>query len=335
MELLSEESTIHDKLPYKTGAHVCGGVVDRNSGKGLVTITGKGFITQTIPTGPDETGNRYQEINIQPKQTCMIHGDAVVLYYKCRTVSNPLHSLQPTPSQKNAQSVAISTSPIEIVVRLQMDGSGKFSTPFDKSVLRPKLTTTEFFSWFSTQTRCGGSYGPLCLKFTFKDAMPTPKATEVARGNEDHFNYMRKDIKTQCEKARAYMPDLKEFVVLVTVPSSPVGEEEEEWRENLVRQQTYYNSTKTRSLGLNTSDPVKFQTQAMRMRSRPNLYVFPFKPRMADDLPRPNTRLAHSVRTAVCLDLNTPPRIRKSDLIGWVVTIYECEVANLIKSHSP
>jgi len=239
VELLSDESTVHDKLPYKTGAQVCGGVIDRNSGKGLVTITGKGFITQNIPTGPEETGTRYQEVSIQPKQTCMLHGNAVVLYYKRRDIS--FSSLQPAPNQGKFQasqsassamsSPAISTSPVEIVVRLQMDGAGKFSAPFDKSVIRPKVNTTEFFSWFSTQTRRGDSQGPPCLKFTFKDAMPIPKATEVSRGNEDHFDYMRKDIKAQCERAKAYMPDMKEFVVLVTVPGwvSPKGEEEEEW----------------------------------------------------------------------------------------------------------
>jgi hypothetical protein len=234
VELFDEESTVHDRLPYKTGAQVCGAVVDRNTGKGLVTITGKGFITQNIATGPDETGNRYQEIIVQPKQTCMLHGDAAVLYYKPRTVSSPpkAPSSQITQSKSpDISSSSSSTPPIKIIVRLQVDGSGKFSTPFDKSVLRPKVTTTEFFAWFATQTRRNGPHSPPCLKFTFKDAMPSPKATEVSRGNEDHFNYMRMDIKAQCEKARMYMPDLKEFVVLVTVPNwvSPQGEEEEDW----------------------------------------------------------------------------------------------------------
>lgn len=237
MELLDEESTIHDRLPYKTGSDVCGGVVDVNSGKGLVTVTGKGFITQNIVTGPDETGNRYQEISIQLKQTCMIHGDAVVLYYRRRKGPSPTRALQPASQDPKSQPTSAAPSPpsssssqVGIVIRLQMDGTGKFSAPFDKSVLRPKVTTTEFFAWFATQTQRAGPHGPSFLRFTFKDAMPSPKSTEVARGNEDHFNYMRKDIKAQCEKAKLYMPDLKEFVVLVTVPgSSSTGEEEEEW----------------------------------------------------------------------------------------------------------
>jgi hypothetical protein len=235
MELLDEESTVHDKLPYKGGAEVCGAVVDRNSGKGLVAITGKGFITQNVITGQNESGDRYQEINIQPKQTCMLHGDAVVLYYKRRTLESAQHFVQPNPKVQDTNPTAATTasfpSPIEIIVRIQIDGTGKFSAPFDKSVLRPKVNTTQFFSWFSTQTRRGGSCGPPCLKFTFKDAMPEPKATEVSRGNEDHFNYMRKDVKAQCEKAKSYMPNLKEFVILVTVPGwcTPKGEEEEDW----------------------------------------------------------------------------------------------------------
>jgi hypothetical protein len=199
IQLLDEESTVHDKLPYKTGAEVCGAVVDRNCGKGLVTVTGKGFITQNITTGPEETGERYHELNIQAKQTCMLHGDAVVLYYKRRDIGSPQKPLQKAPNQRNLQSAGSNAtsatnipSPIEIIVRLQMDGTGKFSAPFDKSVLRPKVNTTEFFSWFSTQTRRAGPHGPPCLKFTFKDAMPLPKATEVSRGNEDHFDYMRK-----------------------------------------------------------------------------------------------------------------------------------------------
>jgi hypothetical protein len=117
------------------------------------------------------------------------------------------------------------------VVRLQKDGKGRFSPSYDKSVLRPKVTIAEFFSWFAKQTGYGGMEGPSLLKFTFKDAMPVPKATEIARCNEDHFSYMRRDIKEQREKARTFMPDFQEFVILVTAPGwgSPPGLEEEEW----------------------------------------------------------------------------------------------------------
>src|SRR6187402_3443249 len=135
-ELLNDVSTVKDKLPYKTGAEVCGGVVDRKSGKGMVTITGRGFITLTIRTGPNETGDRYQEISIQPKQTCMIHGEAVVLYYRRRgPPPPPLPTIMPLQQQlQRAEETSMSpsagsASAFDIVIRVQIYGTGKFSTP--------------------------------------------------------------------------------------------------------------------------------------------------------------------------------------------------------------
>lgn len=227
---MTQESTVLDKLPYKTGAEVCGVVVDKRSGKGMVAITGKGYITQNIKTGIDEPGDRYQEVAIQPKQTCMLHGDAVVLFYKRRQAA-PDPTSPPKPrSNTRGVSQPSTGSEIDIIIRLQMDGSGRYSSAFDKSVLRPKITTTEFFSFFANQTGHYAPAGPPYLKFTFKDAMPTPTSTQIARGNEDHFNYMRKDIKVQCEKAKRFIGDFKEFVILVTVPGWTItGDEEEEW----------------------------------------------------------------------------------------------------------
>ncbi|KUJ24456.1 uncharacterized protein LY89DRAFT_22956 [Mollisia scopiformis] len=232
LELLSQESTVLDKLPYKTGAEVCGVVVDRRSGKGMVAITGKGYITLNVKTGPDESGDRYQDIAVQPKQTCMLHGEAVVLFYKRRQIQpEPPPQPPPFPSENHSQLQRPSTaSDVDIIIRLQMDGSGKYSPAFDKSVLRPnRITTIEFFSWFASQSGHCPPQGPPYLKFTFKDAMPAPTSTEIVRGNEDHFNYMRKDIKIQCEKAKKYMADVKEFVILVTVPGWNTIDEEEEW----------------------------------------------------------------------------------------------------------
>ncbi|KAH7319424.1 hypothetical protein BKA65DRAFT_101929 [Rhexocercosporidium sp. MPI-PUGE-AT-0058] len=286
-ELMGDESTVKDKLPYKTGAEVCAVVVDKMSGKGLVTVSGRGYITLNITTGPEETGERFKEVTIQPKQTCMLHGGAVVLYFKRELGLLPLppsrppigrsegderyrgdrrplgsvydqgvnlaltqerhrdeHPLPPplTLPSKHAAPPQIllredsqptpTTSPLDIKIRVQVDGTGRFSIPFDKSVLRPKVTTTEFFAWFASQSRHSPPQPPHHLKFTFKDAMPIPQATEITAGNEDHFNYMRRDIKAQCEKARRFMPELREFVILVTVPGwvLPMTEEEEdEW----------------------------------------------------------------------------------------------------------
>ncbi|KAL2063406.1 hypothetical protein VTL71DRAFT_5211 [Oculimacula yallundae] len=285
-DLMPDEYTVKDKLPYKTGAEVCAAIVDRMSAKGLVTVSGKGYITLNVYTGPDETGERYKHITIQPKQTCMLHGGAVVLYFKrqvghlyrpasqskvtttdfadrlgnegppissydsmAHELAKGRHrderSLPPPPlavtsqyqqpphilHREDSQPGSASTSTIDIKIRVQIDRTGRFSTPFDKSVLRPKITTAEFFKWFASQSRHSPPNPPHNLKFTFKDAMPTPQATEIAAGNEDHFNYMRRDIKAQIEKAKRFLPELREFVILVTVPgwTSPGAEEDEEW----------------------------------------------------------------------------------------------------------
>ena len=106
----------------------------------------------------------------------------------------------------------------DIVIRLQVDGTGSLSVPYEKSALRTKITTTEFFAWFANQTGHGGPRGPPSLRFTFKDAMPLPTSSTIAQANEDHFNLLRKDIMAQFEKARKYVPYLKEFAIVVTDP---------------------------------------------------------------------------------------------------------------------
>jgi hypothetical protein len=119
----------------------------------------------------------------------------------------------------------------QIIIRLQADESGKFSAPYNKSFMRPKITATEFFAWFASRTGRGGSSGPPSLIFTFKDAMPGPKSSRITQTNDDHFNLMRKDLAAQVEKARKYMSNLTEFCVLVTDPGwvSTDMEEDEDW----------------------------------------------------------------------------------------------------------
>ena len=132
----------------------------------------------------------------------------------------------PQPLDLSSRQMATAPLPApEIVVRLQRDGAGKVSDTYDKSVLRPNITTTEFFAWFASQTGRGGSEGPPSLRFTFKDAMPIPTSSTIAQANEDHFNLMRKGIKAEFEKARKYTSKLKEFAILVTDPGW-VSEEE-------------------------------------------------------------------------------------------------------------
>jgi hypothetical protein len=172
---------------------VHGVIVDRNSAKGRVVVYHHGSPVQQVVTGQEVMGEPYSELTVRDGQMCVVHGRSTVLYYKPR--KGP-----------------------EISIRLQIDEAGKFSAPYDMSVLRSKIKTTEFFAWFGGQTGRGGARGPPLLNFTFKDAMPVPKSTYIARLNEDDFRYMRRDIIAQFDKANLYMPGLKDFIVLVTDP---------------------------------------------------------------------------------------------------------------------
>ncbi len=113
----------------------------------------------------------------------------------------------------------------EISVRVQTDGAGKVSTRYSQWVLRPEITTTDFFAWFAHQTGHGRNEGPPSLTFTFKDAMPVPTSSTIAQANEEHFNLMKRDLKAQFEKAKEFVPNLKEFLVVVTDPGW-ISEEE-------------------------------------------------------------------------------------------------------------
>lgn len=130
----------------------------------------------------------------------------------------------------------------EVIFRLQISPSGKFSPPHPKTILRSKTTSTNFFRWFA----CLANYRSLIftshltspisftsdiqrnysgyreipdkLKFTLKDAMPGPSNMVVDRGNIDQFLKIRVDIKKQYDKAMEWCPEMREFEVLITVP---------------------------------------------------------------------------------------------------------------------
>jgi len=106
----------------------------------------------------------------------------------------------------------------EISVRLQIDGVGKVSVSYSKWVLRPKITSRDFFAWFASQTGRGGNEGPPSLRFTFKDAMPCSMSSTIVQANEDHFNLLKRELRTQFERAKDWVPNLKEFVVFVADP---------------------------------------------------------------------------------------------------------------------
>lgn len=191
----------------------------------MVVYSG-GSPTQQVNTGQRAIGEPYSELVVRDGQTCVIHGSSTVLYYKRRTafsIQSPLPPQQKEathPRESNIHQLIHQPLPTpEITVRLQMDEAGKFSAPYDTSVFRPIARTTDFFAWFGSQTGHGGAGGPPLLKFTFKDAMPVPKSSSIARLNEDHFRRMSQDIMEQFNRAKLYMPGLKEFVVLVTDPA--------------------------------------------------------------------------------------------------------------------
>ena len=59
--------------------------------------------------------------------------------------------------------------------------------------------------------------GPVNLKFTFQDVLPEAKSNIITRGNEENFEYIKRDIKPQCDRAMAVMPEMTEFVILVSL----------------------------------------------------------------------------------------------------------------------
>ena len=190
-----------------------------------MAITAHGFPVQQVDTGQGAIGEPYAELTIEVGQTCVIHGCSTVLYYRPRKVS--VSNLAPRstqlsavtqPEESSIHQLVKFPSPPEITIRFQMDEVGKFSEPYNISVWGPNVKTTEFFAWFGSQTGRGGVRGPPLLTFTLKDAMPDRKSHDIAILNEDDFHWMRKHILTQFEKAKLYMPGLKDFAVLVTDP---------------------------------------------------------------------------------------------------------------------
>lgn len=108
-------------------------------------------------------------------------------------------------------------APPQITVRIQVDKFKRMSGSYPSAVLSPR--NTEFFAWFAREVGFDDCMGPEELTFTFRDALPTPKNNRIARGNEEHFDYMKQDMRPVCEHVAARMPGLTEFVILVTVPA--------------------------------------------------------------------------------------------------------------------
>jgi hypothetical protein len=207
------------------------------SGTGRITVLGtdNSPIT-TISTDPRYTGHPYVDLRIPDGCVCEIQGYTAALLY-CHEMPNPASPAGEVKDINTSTLASPSALPTpELLVRIQITPSGKFSPPYHRDVMRPKVTTDEFFSWFRnevnhTHRRPNSGSGSRGLRrldqlvFTLKDAMPTPKAGTLNRGDEAHFSYTRKYIKQQYEKAKAFCPGLREFVILVTVPGTVETEE--------------------------------------------------------------------------------------------------------------
>jgi hypothetical protein len=224
-----------------------GVVIDIRSGIGKVSIKSIDNIAIcSVLTSPSSHGERYIRFDIADGHMCELQGHVVVLFYSRNAThslpgpgSQPIVANQSLPqieeihrsqSLSYSEAVGPTTSPMpEIIVRLQISPGGKFSRPYSNFVLRPKLTTADFFAWFCSETNFSGpvprssrhhssAQSPVRLLFNLKDAMPYPRATEIGLGNEECFTYLRKDILAQCEKASGFCPEMREFAILVKVP---------------------------------------------------------------------------------------------------------------------
>ncbi len=70
---------------------------------------------------------------------------------------------------------------------------------------------------------------PLELKFNWKDALPKPEYARIKRGDKNHFQFMKANIEPLLELAKALIPSLIEFTILVTVPGWVVERPGGEW----------------------------------------------------------------------------------------------------------
>ncbi|KAH6667802.1 hypothetical protein B0J14DRAFT_601479 [Halenospora varia] len=127
-------------------------------------------------------------------------------------------AIPPAMTYRQKKPVSETSSAIQIAVRIQENEHSRFSRPYNKNVLLSEVTTVDFFAWFAHRTGYACPCGPPELMFTWKGALPEPKYARIKRGDEEHFQYMKGDVKPHFEQTKALMPELIEFVILVIVP---------------------------------------------------------------------------------------------------------------------
>ncbi|KAF7960358.1 hypothetical protein EAE96_000043 [Botrytis aclada] len=112
-----------------------------------------------------------------------------------------------------------------IQFRLQLQPHGPFSAPYPKSLLgtrgNPGITTPQFFTAFTANTRSLSGRPPDSLTFRLKDAVPVPIAYTVSRTGTgdgvDALVKLRADIKRECENAGRLIMGLEKFEIYVSV----------------------------------------------------------------------------------------------------------------------
>jgi hypothetical protein len=132
--------------------------------------------------------------------------------------------IQPAFSPGRREQLILPAATADIKLRLQKDAAGHFTEPLDFALFTSADCLQNFFHWFAKQTGRGGELGPERLRITLKDAMPVAKTYDLYRVYGEAALVMEKlqkiqdDIVVECERAKRFMPDLKEFGVLVGDP---------------------------------------------------------------------------------------------------------------------
>jgi hypothetical protein len=131
-------------------------VVDMRSRTGRLVILGHDNLRiNTIETDPRNTGHPYVDIRIPDCCICEVQGYAAIFFY-CHIMSktpDPAKDAASAPQSSNSPSIIAppAARAPEIIIRIQVHPSGRLSAPYHKDVMHPKVTTTEFFNWFSTK----------------------------------------------------------------------------------------------------------------------------------------------------------------------------------------
>lgn len=215
--------------------------IDRKSSSGIVAVTASGKTIDQVDTG-QTTDEPYVELVIQKGQACVTYGNPTVLFYRERedqfqgrkdTVPLPpqqerpripgigqlFNSLPPPPTNtRTPLPSSIPTSDPQITIRLQIDSDGRFSTPYDLSIIHRHIRSCDFFAWYDKWINLPSRSYTKFLHFTLQNAVPQPKSVTVSRDVDSDYQNVKDLISERYERTIAILPGLKEFSVLITRP---------------------------------------------------------------------------------------------------------------------